>query len=340
LRSIFRPRRWRVAQLTIAVIALAVPASALAFAGHGAGKGSSRTSVASAAGTDPSTVPIQVRPAQVAVGRPITITGTASGAPAGSRVTLQGRVAGRSHWRSLQATTVGSGGQFRFTAHLRHSSVVRVIARELSSSQSQDSASGGAGAASVATGTTAATPVQVTANVVAHRADRAVLADRRITVRGRVLPVAGVRRVRLQGHSAHGWQTLAGGRTRRSGRFALRYRASTGTNRMLRVLFAGDAANGRASASAGTVTVYQPALASWYYDAGLQTGCGFNARYGVANRTLPCGTKVQFRYGGRTVMATVDDRGPYVGGRTWDLGQSTRAALGFQGVGTVWASVR
>ena len=82
---------------------------------------------------------------------------------------------------------------------------------------------------------------------------------------------------------------------------------------MLRVLFAGDAANARAIASAGTVTVYQPSVASWYYDAGLQTGCGFNARYGVANKSLPCGTKVQFRYGDRTVMATVDDRGPYVG---------------------------
>jgi rare lipoprotein A (peptidoglycan hydrolase) len=110
---------------------------------------------------------------------------------------------------------------------------------------------------------------------------------------------------------------------------------------MLRVLFAGDAANARASRAAGTVTVYQPAVASWYYDAGLATGCGFNARYGVANKTLPCGTKVQLRYGSRTVMATVDDRGPYVAGRTWDLGQSTRAALGFNaGVGTVWASVR
>ncbi len=49
---------------------------------------------------------------------------------------------------------------------------------------------------------------------------------------------------------------------------------------------------------------------------------------------------MQLKYGGRTVMATVDDRGPYVDGRDWDLGQSTRAALGFDGgVGTVWASV-
>ena len=56
----------------------------------------------------------------------------------------------------------------------------------------------------------------------------------------------------------------------------------------------------------------------------------------MANKSLPCGTHVTFSYGGRTVVATVDDRGPYVGGRTWDLNQNTAAALGFAGVGTVW----
>jgi rare lipoprotein A len=335
LRSIFRPRRWRVAQLTIAVVALAVPASAFAFAGGGA-NGSHTGSSGDATATR-GTVPIHVRPARVAVGEPIAIHGTAPGAHAGDRVTLQARVAGRAGWRSMQAATVSSAGSFRFTAHLRHSGMVRVLARGVSSAQRPSTASG---AASVAAGTAAATPVKVTADVVAHGAARAVLADGRVAVHGRVLPVAGVRSVRLQGHNGRGWQTLATGRTHRSGRFTLGYHAATGTNRKLRVVFAGDAANARATASAGTVTVYQPALASWYYDAGLQTGCGFNARYGVANKSLPCGTKVQLRYGGRTVMATVDDRGPYVGGRTWDLGQSTRAALGFEGVGTVWASVR
>jgi rare lipoprotein A (peptidoglycan hydrolase) len=38
------------------------------------------------------------------------------------------------------------------------------------------------------------------------------------------------------------------------------------------------------------------------------------------------------------VNAVVDDRGPFVGGRDWDLNQNTAAALGFQGVGTVWST--
>jgi Lytic transglycolase len=40
---------------------------------------------------------------------------------------------------------------------------------------------------------------------------------------------------------------------------------------------------------------------------------------GVAHRTLPCGTKVTFRYNGRTVTTRVIDRGPYVKGRIWDM---------------------
>lgn len=40
---------------------------------------------------------------------------------------------------------------------------------------------------------------------------------------------------------------------------------------------------------------------------------------GVAHRTLPCGTRVAFRYNGVTVVAQVIDRGPYVDGRTWDM---------------------
>lgn len=40
---------------------------------------------------------------------------------------------------------------------------------------------------------------------------------------------------------------------------------------------------------------------------------------GVAHRSLPCGTRVTFRYKGKTVVTRVIDRGPYVKGRTWDM---------------------
>ena len=80
-----------------------------------------------------------------------------------------------------------------------------------------------------------------------------------------------------------------------------------------------------------------PAVASWYYDEG-DTACGFHAEYGVANKTLPCGTKVTLSYNGHTVVATVDDRGPFVYGRSFDLDQRTAGALGMWGVATVLCS--
>lgn len=55
----------------------------------------------------------------------------------------------------------------------------------------------------------------------------------------------------------------------------------------------------------------------------------------VAHKSLPFGTRVEFSYNGNTCVAVVRDRGPYVGGRTFDLGPGTAAALGFSGVGKV-----
>ena len=52
-------------------------------------------------------------------------------------------------------------------------------------------------------------------------------------------------------------------------------------------------------------------------------------------RTAP----VTFTYHGRTARAVVQDRGPYVSGRVWDLNQGLAGALGFDGVGAVCASV-
>jgi rare lipoprotein A (peptidoglycan hydrolase) len=165
-----------------------------------------------------------------------------------------------------------------------------------------------------------------------------VLGNGPIQVRGKLLPARSGRIVRLQGHYGNGWQTLAAARTGHAGGFHLLSRRASGLERHLRVVFAGDAVNTRTAGGAGEVTVYNDqSVASWYEDSGA-TACGFHAGMGVANRTLPCGTKVRFRYGGHSVTAVVDDRGPFVGGRDWDLNQDTASALGFGGVGTVWTT--
>jgi len=48
----------------------------------------------------------------------------------------------------------------------------------------------------------------------------------------------------------------------------------------------------------------------------------------VANRTLPCGTRLRLRVGGHVVEAQVLDRGPFVDGLAFDLAPAVCRALG------------
>jgi len=192
-----------------------------------------------------------------------------------------------------------------------------------------------------ATGTPAATRLRVA------RGGLEVLAGRSATVRGRLVSLTPLARagsglagakVLLERRGARGWLPVGMARTDRAGRFALRWRpGGASATARLRLLFSGDALHRRAVAALGRAFVLHPSIASWYYDGGF-TACGFHATFGVANRVLPCGTRVLIRAGSHSVLAVVDDRGPFVWGRSWDLGQSTAAALRFSGVGTVWVS--
>ncbi len=58
----------------------------------------------------------------------------------------------------------------------------------------------------------------------------------------------------------------------------------------------------------------------------------------MAHKSLPCGTKVTFRYRGRSVTARVIDRGPYIAGREWDLTEALKRKLRFPSTGTVWTT--
>jgi rare lipoprotein A (peptidoglycan hydrolase) len=88
-------------------------------------------------------------------------------------------------------------------------------------------------------------------------------------------------------------------------------------------------------------TPYRFAGASWYGGTtmwGRHTACGQTLRpttIGVANKTLPCGTPVKFVWRGRSVVAPVIDRGPYIKGRSWDLTSAAAEALAFEGIGRI-----
>lgn len=84
--------------------------------------------------------------------------------------------------------------------------------------------------------------------------------------------------------------------------------------------------------------VWNVSIASVETAYGHAVACGGILRVpelGVANKTLPCGTLVIFRYHGRAVRVPVIDRGPYIPGREWDLSGAAAVALGFPGLGPV-----
>jgi hypothetical protein len=305
---------------------LAVPASAVAL---------TTAAVPQAPANSASPGRIDVEPHHLAFGGEVTVTGAVPAGDQGATMLLETAPGRGGGWSSLTSTRVGRDGRFALRAPLDRSGLLRVL--------DADSTPGAHSVGPIASPGAATLPasapqrVSVAPQLRVPRRSFDVLSGQWMELRGRLLPSAAGRKVRLQGRAGDAWHTLATTRTGGRGGFALRYRPAAAGQRSLRVLFSGDPGNGPATRPAGQLTVYDQSVASWYDDAG-STACGFHASLGVASRDLPCGTKVSFRYGGRSVTAVVDDRGPYVGGRDWDLDQDTASALGFAGVGTVWSS--
>ena len=94
-----------------------------------------------------------------------------------------------------------------------------------------------------------------------------------------------------------------------------------------------DAAQPKAKASSIVKNTWKRDPEISWYGAGLYgngTACGqtfTKTIVGVAHRTLPCGTKVQFRYKGTVLTVPVIDRGPYVADRQFDLSYGACRAL-------------
>ena len=86
-------------------------------------------------------------------------------------------------------------------------------------------------------------------------------------------------------------------------------------------------------------------LASFYgNESGRQTASGQRFDQNAltcAHRSLPFGTKLRVTHGDRSVVVTVNDRGPFVRGRVLDLSTAAARAVGLTsaGVGHVTAEV-
>jgi rare lipoprotein A (peptidoglycan hydrolase) len=183
-------------------------------------------------------------------------------------------------------------------------------------------------------------PKRVKSHVALHVSGHSVLTGGGVTLRGKVRP-SGAHRVKVV-LSGPDHQVLAV-RTKSNGTFRVKWDAGAIGNYDVTAYGVHDARVRGSHSPARHLTSYRLAGAS-YYGPGLYgngVACGGTLEpgtLGVANKTLPCGTKVKLRYHGRQVTVPVIDRGPYVAGRDYDLTEATKDVLGFPGVGDVEAN--
>ncbi|MFL5874006.1 MAG: septal ring lytic transglycosylase RlpA family protein [Solirubrobacterales bacterium] len=177
-------------------------------------------------------------------------------------------------------------------------------------------------------------------HVALHLSTHTVLAGNGVAVRGKVRP-SGRHRVKVVFRGPDGG--VRGVTTRADGTFTLRWTPERIGSYAVRAYGVHDRQVAASHSSARKLTSYRLAGASYYGPGifGNGVACGgtlLPGTMGVANKTLPCGTKVKLRYHGRSVTVPVIDRGPYVAGRDYDLTWAVKLKLGFPGVGTVLAS--
>jgi rare lipoprotein A len=175
-------------------------------------------------------------------------------------------------------------------------------------------------------------------------ATKHVLAGGVARARGAVSSGEAGRTVVVQVRTRRGWTKVDRATTREGGRFVAHWRARTPGRYAVRAkVLPGGATPAARSRARGRLHVYRRAPASWYGPGfyGRRTACGRTMSpgiLGVAHKTLPCGTRVTLRYRGRSVTVPVIDRGPYAGGRVYDLTAATKRRLRFGSTGMVWST--
>lgn len=269
---------------------------------------------AAAASPDP-TPTFKVSDRTPAPGQRVALTGKAQ-TSFGRTLTLEYAPAGTDTFRPLATTKVGHGDRFRVSGKPPASGTLRVTVVPNTKTDA------------------------VVSREVGVRVVRGLhIGGRRLHVRaGRAIVVKGSgapgQSVRLQGYRAGSWRTLDKTVVRGGGKFTARSVPRTPMSVPARVVAGGN------RRKVGRLNVYRYAQASWYGPGlyGNHLGCGGTltpGTLGVANKSLPCGSKVTLRHGSHTVRVRVIDRGPYVGNREFDLTAATAQKLHFSGTGAI-----
>ena len=258
---------------------------------------------------------------RLAYGETLKVHGEVAGGERGETVRLQYAPRGQD-FKTVHSGRTRADGRYSLAHTPTRTGSVRVL-------------TGGATASRVRT-------VKVAAGIATAQRKHVKRGDR-VHVRGRLKAGRHGRTVLIQQRKHGRWVTADRDRTASDGGFEGAWQVTKAPGRYrTRVVFRGDRRNAR-TVNRTRMFVYRPGQAS-YYGPGLygnRTACGQTltpGTLGVANRWLPCGTRVTFRYHGRTVTVPVIDRGPFHGSRIWDLTYATKRKLGFGSTGVVWST--
>ena len=141
--------------------------------------------------------------------------------------------------------------------------------------------------------------------------------------------------IQLQGRSG-AWLTVARGPAARDGSFKFSWRAPESGRFLARAVPAGARTSELTATPTTVITVHNKTQATWYDQAGTTSACGVKLRkatLGVAHKTLPCGTLLDFSFHGKSITVPVIDRGPFVNGVSYDLTIEVARRLGFVNTG-------
>lgn len=270
----------------------------------------------------------------VSIGDSVRLNGSFPGASK-APIEIRHRALGSSSWRTIARDRTGAAGRYSAEVKPRSSGFWRA---ELITEAGTAEAQATAGDLAEVDSGTETERVGVRSRVETEISGRHALVGRDVEVSGRVTPAGAARRVVVKIGNAT--ETTQAGR---SGKFSVDWKAPSTGSYAVQVRARSNRTATGSRDRAGSITAYRQALASWYGPGlyGNPMACGGTltaSTIGVAHKTLPCGTKLRLRYGGRTVTARVVDRGPYSGAREFDLTSATKQALGFPDLGTVLSS--
>lgn len=166
------------------------------------------------------------------------------------------------------------------------------------------------------------------------------LVGRKAVYAGRVRNHTPGQRVRLELKRGSVWRAVDRDAIAKNGRFRVGTRIRRIGDRAARLRIVSNSRGRGDTERVERIHGFRSAFAS-YYGPGLYGGrmaCGGTlspGTIGVAHKSLPCGTRLTFRLGRRQVDTRVVDRGPYIGGREFDLTAATKDRLGFGSTGNV-----